>query len=170
MLRRLSNRDIPKCACPTSSTSFATWQLTHPVLVDHKLPDDDPRLSCKRQSPTWKTTGHGWITPEYRRQGLPVSSSLVESLIKEMNFRVKGTEKFWNRPEGAENILQIRAAALRRRPAKPLDHQPARFVLLSIAHPKGASLGHARVKSNHLMHSDWPFDPEPPSCIYRAPW
>ena len=37
---------------------------------------------------------------------------MVESLIKEMNFRVKGTEKFWNRPDGAEAIVQIRAASL----------------------------------------------------------
>jgi len=50
--------------------------------------------------------------PEYRKQGLPVNSSPVESLIKEINYRVKGTEKFWNRPGGAEAILQIRAALL----------------------------------------------------------
>lgn len=50
--------------------------------------------------------------PRYRREGLPISTSMIESLIKEMNHRVKGTEKFWNRPEGAEAILQIRAAAL----------------------------------------------------------
>jgi hypothetical protein len=50
--------------------------------------------------------------PEYRKAGLPVSSSLVESLIKEMNYRVKGTEKFWDNPEGAEAILQVRAALL----------------------------------------------------------
>jgi hypothetical protein len=50
--------------------------------------------------------------PEYRRQGLPVTSSMVESTIKEMNYRVKGTEKFWDNPEGAEAILQVRAALL----------------------------------------------------------
>ena len=50
--------------------------------------------------------------PSYRRQGLPVSTSMIESLIKEINYRVKGTEKFWNRPQGAEYILQVRAAAL----------------------------------------------------------
>jgi hypothetical protein len=48
----------------------------------------------------------------YRKQGLPVSSSMVESLIKEINYRVKGTEKFWDNPEGAEAILQVRAALL----------------------------------------------------------
>ena len=30
----------------------------------------------------------------------------------EFNARVKGREKFWNRPEGAEAILQVRAALL----------------------------------------------------------
>jgi hypothetical protein len=50
--------------------------------------------------------------PAYRRAGLPVSSSAIESLIKEMNYHVKGTENFWNRPDGAEHILQVRAAAL----------------------------------------------------------
>jgi hypothetical protein len=48
--------------------------------------------------------------PEYRRQGLPTTSSLVESLVGEFNARVKGKEKFWNRPGGAEAILQVRAA------------------------------------------------------------
>ncbi len=36
----------------------------------------------------------------------------MESLIKEINYRVKGTEKFWNCPEGAETILRVRAAGL----------------------------------------------------------
>jgi hypothetical protein len=33
--------------------------------------------------------------PRYRRQGLPVTSAAVKSLIKQVNHRVKGTEKFW---------------------------------------------------------------------------
>jgi hypothetical protein len=49
--------------------------------------------------------------PRYRRQGLPIMSGLVESLIKQFNRRVKGTEKFWNEPQ-AETILQLRAAQL----------------------------------------------------------
>jgi hypothetical protein len=44
----------------------------------------------------------------YRQQGLPITSSYVESTIKQINYRVKGTEKFWNE-EGAEEILQLRA-------------------------------------------------------------
>ncbi len=50
--------------------------------------------------------------PRYRRQGLPTTSSLVESLVGEFNARVKGKQKHWNRPEGAEAILQVRAAYL----------------------------------------------------------
>lgn len=50
--------------------------------------------------------------PRYRREGLPITSSLVESLVGEFNARVKGRGKFWNRPLGAEPILQLRAAVL----------------------------------------------------------
>jgi len=49
--------------------------------------------------------------PRYRRAGLPTCSGLMESLIKQFNRRVKGTEKFWN-PTQAETILQLRAAYL----------------------------------------------------------
>jgi hypothetical protein len=45
---------------------------------------------------------------EYRRQGLPITSSYVESAVKQFNQRVKGTEKFWSE-EGAEAMLQLRA-------------------------------------------------------------
>ena len=50
--------------------------------------------------------------PRYRRAGLPVTSSLVESLVGEFNGRVKGRDKYWNRSAGAEAILQVRAAVL----------------------------------------------------------
>jgi hypothetical protein len=45
---------------------------------------------------------------EYRRQGLPITSSLMESVVKQMNYRVKGSEKFWCQ-HGAEAIVQLRA-------------------------------------------------------------
>lgn len=48
---------------------------------------------------------------EYRRQGLPITSSHMESLMKQINQRVKGTEKFWCE-QGAEAILQLRADIL----------------------------------------------------------
>jgi hypothetical protein len=48
---------------------------------------------------------------QYRRQGLPIMTSAVESAIKMVNRRVKGSEKFWSEP-GAEAILQLRADEL----------------------------------------------------------
>jgi hypothetical protein len=50
--------------------------------------------------------------PRYRREGLPITSSLAESLVGEFNARVKSRQKYWNRPRGAEAILQLRAAEL----------------------------------------------------------
>jgi hypothetical protein len=47
----------------------------------------------------------------YRRLGLPISSAPVESTIKQINRRVKGSEKFWLNG-GAEAMLQLRAAYL----------------------------------------------------------
>jgi hypothetical protein len=38
---------------------------------------------------------------------LPITSSHIESTIKQINRRVKGTEKFWR--QGAEPILQLAA-------------------------------------------------------------
>jgi hypothetical protein len=48
---------------------------------------------------------------EYRKQGLPITSSHIESTIKRINQRVKGSEKFWSE-EGAEAMLQLRADTL----------------------------------------------------------
>jgi hypothetical protein len=46
--------------------------------------------------------------PRYRRLGLPIMSSYAESTVKQINYRVKGTEKFWGEA-GAEAVLQLRA-------------------------------------------------------------
>ena len=43
--------------------------------------------------------------PQYRREGLPITSSHVESTIKRINRRMKGTEKFWD--QGAEPLLHL---------------------------------------------------------------
>ena len=43
----------------------------------------------------------------YRKLGLPITSSHIESTIKQINRRVKGTEKFWN--QGAEPLLRLAA-------------------------------------------------------------
>ncbi len=44
---------------------------------------------------------------QYRRLGLPITSSHIESTIKQINRRVKGTEKFWD--QGAEPLLVLAA-------------------------------------------------------------
>jgi hypothetical protein len=77
-----------------------------------KLPATDPREVLRRTIGYLRNNQERMNYPEYRKQGLPVTSSMVESLIKEINYRVKGTEKFWDNPEGAEAILQLRAAVL----------------------------------------------------------
>lgn len=43
--------------------------------------------------------------PEYRKQGLPLTSTYVESTVKQINRRMKGTEKFWS--HGAEALLTL---------------------------------------------------------------
>ncbi len=49
--------------------------------------------------------------PQYRRDGLPITSSHIESTVKQINQRVKGSEKFWGKP-GGEALLQLRADQL----------------------------------------------------------
>lgn len=49
--------------------------------------------------------------PRYRELGLPLTSSVMESTMKELNYRVKGTEKFWS-PRGSEALLQLRSDRL----------------------------------------------------------
>jgi hypothetical protein len=46
----------------------------------------------------------------YRKQGLPLTSSPMESTIKQINRRLKGTEKFWS--VGADPMLHLVADRL----------------------------------------------------------
>ena len=46
--------------------------------------------------------------PDYQRRGLPVNSSHMESALKQINQRVKGSKKFWT-TAGGEALLQLRA-------------------------------------------------------------
>lgn len=47
---------------------------------------------------------------EYRKEGLPLTSSPIESTVKQINRRIKGTEKFWS--EGADPMLHLVADRL----------------------------------------------------------
>jgi len=75
-------------------------------------PDCDPRKIVAGTVTYLENNRPRMKYPEYRQAGLPVTTAWMESLVKEVNYRVKGTEMFWNNPTGAEAILQVRAAAL----------------------------------------------------------
>ena len=89
-------------------------------------PEHDPRKIVAKTIHYLDNNQGRMKYPEYRQQGLPVTTAWMESLVKEVNYRVKGTEMFWNDPEGAEAILQVRAAALSddERLVKHLAHRP----------------------------------------------
>lgn len=71
--------------------------------------------------------------PRHRRERLPITSNPIESWIRQLNRRVKGSEKFWNDDANGEAILQLRGAwlgdddaltrHLRNRPGRP-DSRP----------------------------------------------
>ena len=79
---------------------------------DESAADDDPRERLRRVIGYLENNRTRMQYAEYRMQGLPTTSAWMESAVKEINYRTKGTEMFWNNPVGAEAILQIRAAAL----------------------------------------------------------
>ena len=75
------------------------------------LADDDPRKILIQELGYLEHNRERMDYPRYRQQGLPWTSSHVESTVKLFNRRVKGSEKFWGE-SGAEAILQLRAAFL----------------------------------------------------------
>jgi hypothetical protein len=97
-------------------------------------PESDPRKILEKTITYLENNRDRMKYPQYRQAGLPVTTAWMESLVKEMNYRVKGTEMFWNDPAGAEAILQVRAAALcdderlakhlRTRPGCPFTRRP----------------------------------------------
>ena len=58
-----------------------------------KASNDDPRRIVSLTLEYIKTNAHRMDYARYRREGLPITSAIVESLIKPLNQRVKGTEK-----------------------------------------------------------------------------
>ena len=89
------------------------WQSRLGILAEgEKVPDTDPRKILHRVTTYLTNSGARMDYPRYRQQGLPVTSSLAESLVKQISKRVKGTEKFWNDGPSGEAILQLRAAVI----------------------------------------------------------
>ncbi len=71
-------------------------------------PEGSPRAVVARALTYLQNNQERMRYADYRRRGLPITSSYVESAVKQINYRVKGTEKFWNEA-GAEQLLQLRA-------------------------------------------------------------
>ena len=78
-------------------------------------PDDadssDPRRRIARALTYYVNNQSRMDYPRYRCLGLPLTSSHMESTIKQINHRIKGSEKFWCRPSG-DAVLQLRADSL----------------------------------------------------------
>jgi hypothetical protein len=81
--------------------------------------DSDPRKLVFEALRYLRNNAERMRYDAYRRSGLPILTSAVESVIKQINRRVKGSEKFWSEP-GAEAILQLRADVLSE--TEPLAH------------------------------------------------
>jgi hypothetical protein len=81
-------------------------------LPPANVSEDDPREQLRRVIGYLENNQSRMRYEQYRKAGLPTTSAWMESAVKEMNYRIKGTEMFWNNPAGAEAILQIRSASL----------------------------------------------------------
>lgn len=90
------------------------WQgkIGKPPKGVEELQTNDPRRLVAEALSYLENNQARMEYPRYRKEGLPITSSLAESLVGEVNARVKSRQQFWNRPEGAEVILQLRAAVL----------------------------------------------------------
>ena len=71
-------------------------------------PEDSPRQRVVETLRYLQNQQSRMRYDEYRRQGLPITSCHIESTIKQINRRVKGSEKFWSEG-GAEALLQLAA-------------------------------------------------------------
>jgi hypothetical protein len=91
----------------------AGWlQQQAPPVAGAPPPATDPREVARRSLGYLRNNAGRMNYPRYRCLGLPCVSAWMESLVKEFNYRVKGSEKFWNDGRNAEAILQARAAVL----------------------------------------------------------
>ncbi|MGI9455454.1 MAG: hypothetical protein ACR2NU_02780 [Aeoliella sp.] len=105
--------------------------------------DKDPRKIVADTIRYFKNNASRMDYPQYRIDGLPTTSAHMESLVKEISYRVKGSEKFWNDGPNAEAILQVRAATLcdddrlsdhmKRRPGNPFKSNVRIKTVLALA-------------------------------------
>jgi hypothetical protein len=152
--------EAAKALCPDTATrwarylrwSSACWQGNVDQVIEELTtclsamaadsPDsseNSPRQKLQRAC-TYLTNNRARMDyARYRREGLPVTSSLAESLVKQIGKRVKGTEKFWDDGRRGEAILQIRAAVVSE------DNRLERYV-----HTRPISPFSPRCRSDHF--------------------
>lgn len=68
---------------------------------------DDPREVLRTSRVYYENHASRMDYPSYRRAGFPLTSSLMESTVKQVSRRVKGSEKYWS-PSGGEAMLRLR--------------------------------------------------------------
>ena len=74
---------------------------------DKDASHEDPREVIRRARVYYRNHQARMNYPEYRRKGYPLTSSMMESSVKQIGRRVKGSEKFWSEI-GGEAILTMR--------------------------------------------------------------
>jgi len=67
---------------------------------------DDPREVLRTACVYYENHATRMDYPSYRRKGFPLTSSLIESSVKQVSRRVKGSEKYWSSP-GSEAMLRL---------------------------------------------------------------
>jgi hypothetical protein len=87
-----------------------------PPLPEHS--ETDPRKVVAKSLTYLQNQCTRMNYPEYRRQGLAITSCHIESTVKQLNYRVKGSEMFWT-DDGVEALLQLSADLLS--DSRPLD-------------------------------------------------
>ena len=68
--------------------------------------DTSPRMLVTKTLTSLQNQKSRMNYPEYRQLGLPITSAHMESTVKQINRRIKGSEKFWSN-SGSESLLQL---------------------------------------------------------------
>lgn len=105
-----STPDMPSCWDRCQRWITWVWGGEVQQVIDELTPlvlaADGPTRDTLQDSLTYLTNNASRMKyHEYRQAGLPITTTLIESTIKQINRRMKGTEKFWQ--PGAEPQLQL---------------------------------------------------------------
>ena len=114
--------------------------------------DSDPQQSVA-DTLTYLTNQQSRMNdPVYRRLGLPITSSHIESTVKQISRRVKDSEKFWTKTGRRSSAAT---------PGRPtLWHRPSRLLL---APPHSSNHRHQKLQTLHANHRVTKFT----KCVVR---